>query len=245
MRFLRPLAALLLACSSAPALAAQGAVLRPGNAVLDPSRIAAGVDTLDMYVGDAGEPDGSMIVETALARVGGRDAVVRRETLRVGSRVLNVDSMVLARESLHPVAVRSHGMFGRTSLDFAAGRVTGRLDGDDGDAPVDRVLAEPLFLAGSMDLVLAALPLAEGYAARLAVYDAEDGVTTARVTVQALEEVALAGGMVRAWRVKVAGGGAEGTYWMEEGAQSLVQFVAADRSMRIVRRGGATGRTAR
>ncbi|HEX6041962.1 hypothetical protein [Longimicrobium sp.] len=91
------------------------------------------------------------------------------------------------------------------------------------------------FLAGSMDLLLGALPLADGYTAALAVRDEEDGAPlVADVRVAGREEVRTDRGPVRAWRISVAGSGSEGTYWLREDTRTLVQFVAADRGMRMV-----------
>jgi hypothetical protein len=104
-------------------------------------------------------------------------------------------------------------------------------------------LAEPggEFLASSMDLVLGALPLADGYAATLAVWDEDEGAATARVRVIAREEVRTDRGPLRAWRVSVRRTGSAGTYWMREDTRALAQFVAADRSMRMTLRQGAAG----
>lgn len=230
MRIRLLLRAVVLACACAAPLAAQGA-LRPGNAGLDAGRIAARQDTFEVFV--ANKPVGHVIVRTALERVDGRDAVVRTERMRVG-QLWNVDSMVLARPSLQPVLHRTSG-FSDLELDFGDGRVTGARDDGPRRAPVDEALDEPVFLAAAMDLVLGALPLWEGYAARLAMFDPEQGEVIVRVEVGALDTLETPGGPVPAWRVRVRGTHFEGTYWMAEGTQTLVQFVAADQSVRIIR----------
>lgn len=230
MRLRSLLAAALLACASAAPLAAQG-VLRPGDAGLDAGRMSARQDTFEVFYAE--KPVGQMIARTALERVDGRDVVVRTERLRV-MQLWNVDSIVLVRPSLRPVLHRTSG-FSDLVLEFGDGRVTGVRDDGPREVPVDEALDEPVFLAAAMDLVLGALPLESGYAARVAMFDPEQGEVIVRVEVGALDAVETPGGTVPAWRVRVRGTHFEGTYWMAEGTRTLVQFVAADQSVRIVR----------
>lgn len=201
------IAAVLLACLAAPALGAQRSPIRPGG-VLTGARVAAGTQAFDLYLEGrtAGDPDGEYVLETRLAEVAGRPAVVRRETIRIGGAVMQVDSFALHRATLAPLA-RSNGAF----------------------------------LANSMDLLLGALPLADGYQAALAVREDDGSVVTARVRVTGREAMRTDRGAVRAWRVSVRGASSEGTYWVGEDTRTLVRFVAADRSMRIVLRQGAAG----
>ena len=235
---LRPLpTAALLACLAAPALHGQVPLLRPGSG-LSPAP-AARENRLDVFLDGRtrGEPDGEYVMETRLADVGGRPAVVRRERMSFLGRVVQADSFALDRATLAPLLLRAEGMGGGSAIDFSAGRATGWREGEDGRKKVDVRLAGPVFLAGSMDLVLGALPLAPGYTADLALFEPGAGPVTARVEVAGVEEVATGGGTLRAWRVDVRGSGSAGTYWLREETRTLVQFVAADRSMRMVRRG--------
>lgn len=204
---MRTLLAVLLACLSAPALAAQDAPLRPGGA-LSGTRVAAGTQAYDVYVDGSADsaPDAEYVLETRLAEVDGRPAVVRIETMRFMGRVVDADSFALDRATLAPLPS-----------------------------------ADGAFLAAGMDLLLGALPLADGYAARLAVRDADGTLATARVQVAGPEDVRTDRGTVRAWRVQVRGSGSKGTYWLSDDTRTLVQFVAADRSMRITLRQGAAG----
>lgn len=238
-----PALVFLLACAAAPALGAQ--VLRPGSGVLAPERIRAGADTFDMYFEDSepGRPEAVLVIETLLADQGGTPVIVRRETLSYEDLPLQADSFVVERGTLAPIAARFQGIGTSGSADFAPGRVQGWTWADRRDT-VDTALSGPVFLRAAMDLVLGALPLAEGWAAELAFFDAEEGESTVRVEVRALETVELPAGPVRAWRVRVRGSGSEGTYWMQEGTQTLVRFVAADRSMQLIRACGAAGRMA-
>lgn len=236
---------LLLACAAAPPARAQAPVLRPGSAIVTDG-IPSRADTFDLFFAGRtrGAPDATMTLETWRATTGGAEAIVRRETLWVERQAVQVDSFVLARGTLAPRSARAEGINGDHSLDFGGGRVRGWRGSEHRRDTVDVALPEAVFLSSSMDLVLAALPLRTGYTAKLAIYVDGEGVTTARVRVAAPEEVAVPGGRVRAWPVTVRGSGADGTYWMEDGARTLVQFVTADRGMRIVRNRGAGERMA-
>jgi hypothetical protein len=241
MRFSSPKTAALLACLAAPALHAQASPLGPGS--VSPAAVVARTDRFDLFWDEEAEPGGEYVLETRLAEVDGRPAVVRRETMSMEGEVMYADSFALDRATLAPLLLRSGGLDGGVQLDFAAGRVRGWIDFEDGRQKVDVRLAEPAFLAGSMDLVLGALPLEAGYEAELALYEPGVGRQTGRVSVTGPEEVRTAGGPLRAWRVEVRGAGSAGTYWLREGSHVLVQFVAADRSMRMVRRGASTQRS--
>jgi hypothetical protein len=242
-RLLAPL--LLLACAAAPAVRAQAPVLRPGSG-MQTDRIQPRADTFDLFLGGrtVGTPDATLMLDTRLATVGGAEAIVRLEMLRIRVGVAQVDSFVLVRATLAPLSVHAEGISVDRSLHFAGGRVRGWTRDGEGRDTVDVALPEPVFLSSSMDLVLGALPLRAGYTATLALYVDGEGVTTARVQVAEPEEVTVPGGHVRAWPVTVCESGADGTYWMEDGARTLVQFVTADRGMRIVRNRGAGERMA-
>lgn len=231
----------LLACLAAPALRAQAAPLAPGS--VSPAAVVARTDRFDLFWEGGAEPEGEYVLETRLAEVGGRPAVVRRETMSMMGEVMYADSFALDRATLAPLLVRTEGMHGGTELDFFGQRVRGWVQEEGGRRKVDVRLEGPAFLAGSMDLVLRALPLAAGYEAELTLYEPGEDLQTGRVSVAGPEEVRTDGGPLRAWRVEVRGSASSGTYWLREGSHVLVQFVAADRSMRMVRRGASTERS--
>jgi hypothetical protein len=224
--------AAFLACLAAPALQAQEAPLRPGS--VTSTAFVARTARFDVFMDGAAEPEGEYVLETRLAEVDGRPALVRRETMRFGEHAMYADSFALDRATLAPILLRSEAV---ADLDFSPGRIRGWVTENDGRVKVDVRLEAPVFLAASMDLVLGALPLADGYQARLAMYDPGEGLVTVRVSVAPPEAVRTDAGALRAWRVQVRGSASAGTYWLREGSHALVQFVAADRSMRMVRRG--------
>jgi hypothetical protein len=235
---------LLLACACAPAAGAQTVVLRPGSAGVLAENVGGGVQEFDLIEEDGnGEPAGRMIIRTRLVPVDGTPAIVRTETIWMDDELVQVDSFALDRRTLAPLALRSTSIETGVQLDFAPGTVRKVDDGDWGADTSDVALPEPVFLGGSTDLLLGSLPLARGYTAKLAVFDAQDGIDTISVEVEAMEDVALPeGGSVSAWRVAVTEGWLVSTYWMDRESRTLVQFESADGSFRIVRSRGSRSR---
>jgi hypothetical protein len=95
-------------------------------------------------------------------------------------------------------------------LDFAGHRVTGRYaEKGKQPLPIDQVLEAPPFDSSLYDLVIAALPLAEGYTARLPFYIYEQGgLVSWDVKVVKREAPALAdGSSPESWQVEVSEGG--------------------------------------
>lgn len=237
-------AAVLLACACAPAAAAQD-VLRPGSAAVSTQAIGDRVEEFDVHADEAEGrgPIGRMTLRTRIVTVGGEAAVVRTETLWIDDELVQVDSFTLLRQTLAPLQMRSTYTETGVSLEFAPGTVRQVDDGDWGADTSDVTLPEPVFLSGTTDLLLAALPLASGYRATLAVYDADEGIGTVGIEVEASEEVALPdGGSVSAWRVAVDENDAASTYWMDRESRTLVQFESADGAFRVVRSRGSRSR---
>lgn len=243
MRIHPAAAALLLACACAPAAGAQTAVLRPGSEAVSTRAIADRVDEFDVQAGEGGPAIGRMTLRTRLADIGGTEVVVRTEAMWMDDELVQGDSVTLHRQTLAPLAMRSSSVETGVQLEFSPGTVRKVDEGDWGADTSDVALPEPVFLAGTTDLLLGALPLAPGYAARLAVFDAQDGIDTVAIEVEAAEDVVLPeGGRVSAWRVAVTEGWMVSTYWMDRESRTLVQFESADGSLRIVRSRGSRSR---
>lgn len=242
---IQPLAAAaLLACACAPTAAAQN-VLRPGSAAVSTQTIGNRVEEFEVYAGGAAGrgPIGRMMLRTRVATAGGEAAVVRTETLWINEEVVQVDSFSLHRQTLAPLQMRSSLTETGVSLEFAPGTVRQVDDGDWGADTTDVPLPEPVFLSGTTDLLLASLPLAPGYRAELAIYDADEGIGTLGIDVERIEEVALPdGGRVSAWRVSVHENGWTSTYWMDRESRTLVQFESAGGAFRLIRSRGSRSR---
>lgn len=237
MRLRTLAAALLLACACAPAAAAQSAVLRPGSAQVSGAAIPARVEEFDIYVGDEGGVRvGSMTLRTRLVTMDGTPAIARTETTWMDDELVQVDSFALHRQTLAPLAMWSSMTEAGVSLRFSPGRVVQVDDGDWGADTAEVPLPEPVFLSGTTDMLLGALPLAPGYAATLATYDEDAGPGVMEVRVEAEEALRLPdGGSVSAWRVRVDEDGEATTYWMDRESHTLVQFEADGGALRIVR----------
>lgn len=243
MRTVPLLAAVLLACAPA---AAQHAVLRPGSAEVAAGSIPAGTEMFEVSALTRGTwtPVAQMTLRTTRVTLDGRDAVVRTEQTWIHDELAQVDSFVLDPRTLAPVRVRSAGMESGRSMDFRDGGVRTIEDGDWGADTAEVDLPEPVFAAGLTDLMLAALPLAEGYSARLAVWDMEEGAAVVWATVEGAEELAVpSGARVPVWRVRVADDATGGTYWLDRESRALVQYENGPGTVRARRAAPGAGRS--
>lgn len=225
--------------SSAAASAGAGGRLEVGSPEIQAARIRPGFDTLLLTRARGGEeqPVGELTLRTTLAGA----VIVRGEQTR-GRRgdVVDADSFTLLRSSLAPVQQRStRGTRGQT-LRFDGRRVRGSRTTGGAATPIEIDLAAPAFYGNSVDLVLSALPLREGYSARFPVLSVESGdVVEVQARVAGAEAVRTAdGGACRTWRVEVAGGNTNGTYWIERSGRGLVRFASRDGELRMLRKSG-------
>jgi hypothetical protein len=231
------LAAAAALLGAAPAVG-QGAPreIGPGSPGLRPDAVRERTDTLDMLAPQGGTARAvAMVVLRTSA--GERPGVLLRVERVTGAdgEIFARDSFVVERATLAPVA--AHGWDGTDTR--ALRWEEGRMRGLDADETIDRPIGAPSFYANSVDMVLAALPLAEGFEAlvRFSGGEAADGPVP--VHVSAREEVATAdGGRCPAWRVEVGGSGHSGSYWIGADDRALVRFDAEGGRIRIVRRNG-------
>ncbi|HEX2205851.1 MAG TPA: hypothetical protein VHG91_21230 [Longimicrobium sp.] len=234
-------AAVLLALAAAP-LAAQTALVPVGSPDVRTAHLADRVDSLAVVVDRVQPyPVGSLVLQTVLVQDAGRDAVLRVETLSdTAGTVAGVDSFTVLRASLAPLAYASRVGQKARSIRFEGVRVRGEEVTRGVRKAVDVALPSLLFDGGTMDILLGALPLREGYAARLPVYHV-DRAAAASASVQVLgaERVrTMDGGSCLAWRIAVAGGPSPGTYWIEERTRALVRHEGTGSPVRLVRRHG-------
>ena len=182
----------------------------PGDEVLDSSRISVATDTLALVFPNDGAPvvGGLVVLETE--RQG--DAFVRIERmLGAELQTVHTDSFVVDARTLAPIAQRE----------------TGEGVEDDSEQRFDG----SAFYANQTDLVLAALPLVEGYAARVLFDDGER-----QVEVGALESVGVADGAnCPAYPVRVSGGYGTGLYHVAADSRALVRFAPESGSFVIAR----------
>jgi hypothetical protein len=237
------LLSLLLPCAAlaqaAPALPPDA--VGPGAAVLRPVQVREGTDTLGMVMTVNGRtlPIGMLVVETRrVTGPGGVAAVERVETTTARIVASTVDTFVVQIAGLAAVSQRTHEER-VVALDYAGRTVRGTITEGGAAGRVDVTLPTPVFYDNAMDLILGALPLAEGYTASLPVYDDESGgVAWRQVRVAGSDELPGESGMADAWRVETVRGTTRSTYWMDKRTRRMLRWalpVAGGGEIRIVR----------
>lgn len=172
-----------------------------------------------------GELDPSSILfrHVTVGELDGGEVLWLVERYRLEGRTA-VDSTALAPSTLLPIHNASHGPRMDAAIDFVGTRIVGETTAP-GEAPrrLDLTVGQPVYLAASLPEILAALPLAPGYAARLTLYDPGRGVFELVARVAGVDAWPAAGGpAIETWRVEVAGGGAPSTIWIaKEGREHL------------------------
>ena len=224
-----------------------GREIGPGSPELSPGAVRERTDTLDMLAvqGGATPVAATLVLRISAGEKPGTLTRVERITGE-GGALFYLDSSTVERATLAPLAAHTRDRFGTRTLSWETGWVRGR-------DPVGDSIAEPLgapaFYGNSADLVLAALPLADGYEATVRFSGGEAGNGPIRVRVSAREEVAtMDGGRCRAWRVEVAGSGRSGSYWIGDD-RALVRFDSGGRARTLRRKwcgaAGPLGRASR
>lgn len=218
----------LAALASGAPLAAQPAgapdTVRVGSSHIRTDRLATRADTLELWLRDGGgkTPAGTLVLWTELPDDFGPEMVERRETLLAGGVVVEETTWIVDSRDLSPIAYQVWlDEREATSIGFIDEVVDGWRDDRGRRVMVRDTLPQPRFLAPSMDLLLAALPLSPGAAYVLPVWDEDEGSGWAAVRVAGLEALE---GAVRAWRVEVDGGATRGTYWLDRESHALVRY---------------------
>ncbi|MDX2193415.1 MAG: DUF4126 family protein [Gemmatimonadales bacterium] len=193
----------------------------PGDAAVDGRRLAAETTRWRwvMVRPDGQEsPVGALVDE--LVRVeapGGRAEWRRVLSVRRGPSML-VDTTWSDAATLAPRAHRSWQPLRTLAYDVAGARVTGAVSPKGGaPQPIDTTLPGPRFDSGNWDLVARALPLAEGYATALEVWDPDQGAT--RITLRVTRREAGPGG---AWVVVAEIGGAPATLRIDPATRAVL-----------------------
>jgi hypothetical protein len=215
-----------VAQSQAP-FAAPADAVAPGASVLRPLPARDGVDTLTMVMVQKGVSIavGMLVSESRpVAGPGGVPAVRRVETTTSRMVPSTVDTFVVALRTLAPVSQRTHEDR-VVALDFSGRAVRGTITEGERTGAVDLTLPAAVFYDNSMDLVLGALPLADGYAADLPVYDDETGTVAWRhVQVAGSERLPGSGEMADAWRVETTRGALRSTYWIDKRTHLMLRW---------------------
>jgi dipeptidyl aminopeptidase/acylaminoacyl peptidase len=201
-----------------------------GNAAISTARISTDTATRRLVLVQGGQERdvGTLRGELTLADVGGRPAIVRVQALSSPMLGTSTDTIVVERATLVPIRQRSVNMRRTMSLDFRGDSIVGSVTPAGGTAQAIAIRADTaLFDANTIDLVLRALPLAEGYAVRHPVYLHEGGGriwVTSRVT--GSERLAdKTGTVVDAWVVESKIGPQTIKYWIAKDSREVLQSV--------------------
>jgi hypothetical protein len=186
---------------------AEPVALRVGDAVVNTSQLRPASHTWRLVLVQGGQEReiGNYRSELTEMTVDGAPALQIVQALASPMMGNSSDTVVVLRQTLAPVRHRSVNARRTLSLDFDRSGVKGTMTPAGGAAqPVTATGAQPFFDSGAMELLLRALPLAEGYVAQFPAYAHEAGgavTVTARVT--GSERVTLADGtVVDSWVVE-------------------------------------------
>jgi hypothetical protein len=203
------LAALVAAQAEAP-------IVGPGDARLDGRKLAAGGITRRVTLSGMGpaRDAGNMTQTLAAATFDGRPGTLSIQAWAGGP----IDSSFFETRTLKPLRERSHNPSRYLSLDFDSMRITGSVTTTDRKVTrVDRTLERAAFDANTMDLVVAALPLALRFSARIPVYVHDTGALEMYgVRVLGADSVKTATGRKPAWMVEVQAKERKVRYWVDK-----------------------------
>jgi len=207
--------------------------LRPGDSALDSTPIRSGTDSLAVYVveGEDVIPVGRLILETTVE--GDRIRRVEEFIGRLGEVVWR-DTFELEDGTLRPINASSTGLREET-ITFEEQSVRMEAGGGMREAP----LGGPVFFANSMDVILASLPLEEGFSATIIALDPES-LEEREMPVRVTRAVAVrqAEGAAReTWEVHLDLGGAVDVYHIDQTTGELIRFESALDSVVMLRWG--------
>lgn len=133
-----------------------------------------------------------------------------------------MDTLVQALTTLQPRSVRLHSDRGAERLDWT-NRVVGVVE--DLESPprsVDSPLPNGWYSSASLDLILRASPLAEGYAVSVPTFSGREGSRLLTAKVVGSEEV---DGYGDAWRIDADVAGLPVTFWVNKSSRRLLRQV--------------------
>ena len=232
-----------------PAAAACGVgSARPHAALgVDGGRLALGRFEKSMTIIDSGgraAPYGMLVQTVQRETLGGVAGLLSVQTFD-GTSGTTIDSAFADAQTLSPIWQWSHNSARVMQLEFHGRRVTGSYAPTGNPVTnIEQDLAQAPFDANVQDLVIAALPLAAGFHARVPVYIYErDGLVWYDVSVTGREDLPAALGGGWAWTVTLSSDhGPSGRYWITDRPRAVVrsEFGMPDgRTFRIERHVGS------
>ncbi|MGH7607791.1 MAG: hypothetical protein ACREME_10670, partial [Gemmatimonadales bacterium] len=206
---LRPIAPVRLVDIDGNALTAADLNPRAGPVEFDRTQLVARRDSFEAVV--QGNPLGSQV--TTLETDG--DSLVFVETTALGPLVQQTTTVVLGAADLGVRRTEQRGTVqnqqARLTLTYAGGRVTGnavvpQASGTPKTVTIDTTVAAGTIDDNTLNLLIPALPLAEGKSFTVNVFSSGEGVTkVVTIKVAAVESVTVPAGTFPAFRVELSG----------------------------------------
>jgi len=203
--------------ATVPSLVAGEAFVAPGASAIDGGRLFVGTTERVTTVTRASGDPATFEVRDDVRRTttDGTPTLTRVQTV-TSPRGTRVDSAIVARGTLAPKYHSGHMGKHSMQLYFNGAAVTGQYTPEDSTArPIDQALANEVYDSNAWDLVIAALPLAPGYTARVPFYWYEQGgLVWAEISVTGSEAIPVDGAPVDAWVVHADFNGRAQTLWI-------------------------------
>jgi len=212
------LAVVALALSASSGLAQRSAPMP------DYTTLRLGVDTLEVHVVRGGERRRTGVIVDAIdtVRSGGELRVVR--AYRTIDLILGTSLDTVIDEAVRLVPRYSSRSSGRSrdALTWSNGRITGFVaELGKPRRPIDEGGADSVFNGASVDLILRASPLADGYAVTIPTFSGAQGLTAVSARVAGSESV----GGIDSWRVDAKFADLPVTFWIDKVSRRLVRQV--------------------
>jgi len=241
----RLLAAVIIANAAASngALALQKTVpdILPGSTMVDAARIPTGAweRKLIRSANGADQVIGSVSQSIAATEIRGQPALIAITTITT-QRGSGADTTILSTRGLVPISHRSLNPGRALDLNFDGRLVHGSITPAGGTAnPIRQETAVPTFDSAVMDLVIAALPLQTGFAARIPIFILEqNGLVWLDVRVTAETRIQDADRTVHVFEVAARAPSGDTRYFIETTTREVVRtsFLSPDGTeLRIIR----------
>jgi hypothetical protein len=202
--------------------------------VISAARVSLGHFVRNLSVMRDGQEQriGTITEDVSVQGAGASATVIRAQEIVLGPRTI-IDTAVSNRATLAPLWHNSKQPTASMLLRFDGRHITGSHTTDNA-APevVDHTVSVPTFDSNNMELVMGALPLAKGYAARLPFYIYEaKGIEWLDLTVTgdtSIDDVA-------AWAMDVQFYGGHGTWWFAKDSRRMLKSEMTTANGRMMR----------
>lgn len=235
--YLAPLVASQRLIAQAPSEHAVPAptVVAADGRVISTARVMPGrfIRTLSVLRDGQEQRIGSITETVSLDGSGASATIIRAQEIVMGPRTI-IDTAVSNAMTLAPVRHTSKQPTASMLLRFDGRHITGtHTVGDSAPEAVDQMVSVPTFDSNNMELVMGALPLTNGYTARLPFYIYEaHGIAWLDLLVTG--DTSIEG--VAAWTMDVTFYGAKGTWWFAKDSGRMLKSettTASGRTMRV------------